>query len=245
MKFLVCVLLTSHLVMSQTKTIYENGDSSVYLIEFNDTLSYLSFIEPAYSNFLTLDSTFSNLFDFNSTPIRSFILLKKEVRNDSIIYTETSEKFYINKQLTYYQYEQRSKKELRLMVEGKYHLPDVYISSFEDSLYLEVGNMIYIGDLNTTIYGVDILRPKNKISEVHVYTASSEVDFTIDVPIKKKTNGVLLYYEILSSTSYGYILELYVLKNKTIENITEDGVPVRFDFSKRYLPTLKTVEDQK
>lgn len=215
----------------QIKTLVDKGDSSIYLIDVNDTLSYISFADPENINNGLFDSIFFRYNNYEpEQPSRSYLLLTRCIENDTIVYRETFNKYCLNTSVEYFKKDKTDKERLQILFEGKDLITQSYLGSFEDSIYVEINGERYLGDLNTTIFNTDIPRPKRRSFDVRIYNEKDGIDFTVKVKIDKYTHGLIIRYEFLKYQIHS-LSASYYLKNSIPNTVTsEDGIPIKFEF---------------
>lgn len=209
----------------------EKGDSSIYLVEINDTLSYISFADPNNSTSELIRQSFDlSAADQNTLPDRSYLLMIRGTQTDTIVYYQTFNTYYINILVSQFSFDKsiKNRKQLNISFRGKYFILQEYLNASSDSMYVVVENEKYAANTDRITFRVDVPRPKKKKVEMRIMSANRKVDLTIEPKIKKGNFGPFIDFEILESALHSSTATDYVEKEISLTSI--DGKPIQFKF---------------
>jgi hypothetical protein len=190
------------------------GDSSIYLININDSLCYISFTDPDNINQYIS-------FNRNLDPLRSHMVCQYHVKYDSLILTQTYEVFYLNKSVKYFTNAHTKTGTIKLGFEGYNITESDYLNTF-DSLLLEVNDSCYLLDLNTSIYSKDIPKPTSSIFKVSIYDSHNRFKINAIAKPNETQNTILFSVEQLSG-SYHSVTHQSYLKQHLPKSIIIDN----------------------
>lgn len=194
-------------------TLSEKGDSSIYAISVDDTLAYISFVDP---NVIRVGiEWFSGNTEENEI-LRSHLVMSYRIKNNTLVLRQTFGKRYLNPVVEYSDVAQYEKDKLIILFEGKesYNTDSsINMESFLnifDSLFVEIGDSNYLADLNTTIFRVAALKPAKKQFTVRIHDNQEWVDFKTTVRPKKNTTGIFIRFDLLESQVHSANVQDYL-----------------------------------
>lgn len=201
---LLLVLMGFEAMGQRNITLLEKGDSSIYLQAVNDTLSYLTFSDPDDINKsmreMMVGRGFSDL-----EPLRSGLLLARYLKNDTLFLEEIFTKRYLNPSVEYLTGKWLPEDKLHILFEGQRLPGGDFLNGF-DSLFVQVGDSSYLGDLNTSIYHFILPRRGKGTFDVRIYDTQGRVDYTMPVSLNKNDDCIFLKFTKVESelTSFSY-----------------------------------------
>ncbi len=230
--FQIVIALTCFNSIGQTEIILsEHGDSSTILIGINDTFAYISFTDPDNINNGNNWYVNSNTSGYNfnqDKPNRSSLLVEYHFEKDKLVLTEIFGKRYINPSIEYSSFEMLQKDRLDVLFEGKVSIGDSYLNTF-DSLFIEINDNLYLGDLNTSIFHFRAKKPKSKKFTVRIYDAQKRVDYAIPVKLNKNINGLFIKFELIESQLHSLMAQEHI-KQRIPSDIMIEGKNYQLTF---------------